>query len=115
MTLPCSEFPHVTERLFDVLATDGTAGPVVRRLKFTDTLRRWRVIWPQLTKTEKDAVQTDYRAASGPAGTFSYTPADVGAPVTVRFRDPRLRVEMVTGGRWRASAIIEEVLLGTST
>jgi len=115
MTVSAHEFPHEEERVWDVLMTDDPWAPRQRRLRQPDRLRRWRLTWNVLSATEKGQLVTEFRTALGSAGTFSMTPADVGAAVTVRFVADTLRWDLVEPGRYQAQTEVEEVLHGITT
>lgn len=115
MSIPSPELPFLEERAWDLLRTDAPEAAVQRRLRHPNRLRRWTLVWRRATATEKDAIVSEYQTAKGPCGTFSFTPADEGSPVTVRFVEESLRWSLASSTQYRIQFQLEEVLLGTTT
>lgn len=93
---------RISERVsYDVVADPPEGAFQQRRATNDFSRRRFRLEWPIVDTTEKDAILAEFDAAKGSAGTATLAHPTDGS-VTVMLED-EIEVERRTNGRWALS------------
>ncbi len=109
MALPVPDFPFEVEEIFDVDQTPPRSAQFFAQVRQPSNVRKFRLAYPNLELSERNAIVSDFESALGTVGTLSFTPPDEVSALTVQFDEASLTTRWVQPNRWEVSLVLEVV------